>query len=176
MKVIKIISAIALASVAIFFIAGVFIPKSYSVSRSLVVNAPDSLVYTNIVNFDNFLKWNPWSRMEPTARVQISGMPGVPGHLYKWKGEDLGTGFMKVRAVSPYTNADFQLTFQEPFQSEANNRFTLEKVATGTKVTWTMEDHSDATADKWMFLMMDNMLGKDFESGLQNLKELSEQQ
>lgn len=49
---------------AIFFIGGIFLPKTYSVSRSIVVNAPDSVIYKNIADFNNFLigthgtKWN----------------------------------------------------------------------------------------------------------------------
>jgi hypothetical protein len=174
MKFLKIVLIILVVIAAVFFAGGQFLPNNYSVSRTTVIKAEDSVVYKNVVDFNNFLKWNPWSRMEPTAWVDITGDAGTPGHFYQWNGKELGKGHMKIQEVKPYKAADFQLTFEEPFKSEAQNHFSFEKVAEGTKVTWSMQGQSDATVDKWMYLTMDQMIGKDFDSGLQNLKELSE--
>lgn len=75
------------ALAALFFIVGMFLPTSYSVTRSIVVNSPDSVVYNHVANFNNFMKWNPWYKMEPTAKVEISGPVAQPDHLYTWNGE-----------------------------------------------------------------------------------------
>ena len=174
MKFLKILLIILVVLAAIFFVGAQFLPNNYSVSRSTIIKAKDSVVYSNVVDFNNFLKWNPWSRMEPSADVEITGEAGAPGHFYQWHGKELGEGHMKIQEVKPYTAADLQLIFEEPFKSEAQNHFTFEEVQEGTKVTWSMQGQSDAVTDKWIYLTMDHMLGKDFESGLKNLKELSE--
>jgi len=174
MKFVKIVLIILAVLTGIIAIGAEFLPNTYTVSRSTTIKAPDSVVYQNVVDFHNFLKWNPWSRMEPTAIVTISGDSGSPGHLYQWAGKELGIGHMEIQEVKAYSDAEIKLTFEEPFESDAQNHFTFERVKGGTKVTWTMKDQSDATLDKWMYLTMDNMMGKDFESGLKNLKEMSE--
>lgn len=174
MKFLKILLIILALLTAIIAIGAEFLPNTYTVSRSTTIEAPDSVVYQNVVNFHNFLKWNPWSRMEPTAAVKISGEIGSPGHLYQWAGKELGIGHMQIQEAKPYSDADIQLMFEEPFKSAAQNHFKFERVKGGTRVTWTMRDQSDAILDKWMYLTMDNMMGKDFESGLKNLKEMSE--
>ena len=174
MKFLKILLIVLVVLVAIFFAGAHLLPNSYTVSRTTVIKAKDSVVYANVVDFNNFIKWNPWSRMEPSAKVEITGDAAAPGHFYQWSGKELGKGHMKIQEVKPYSAADLQLTFEEPFKSEAQNHFTFENVAEGTKVTWSMQGQSDAAVDKWMYLTMDQMIGKDFDSGLQNLKELSE--
>lgn len=174
MRFLKILLIILAVLTAVIAIGAEFLPNTYTVSRSTTIKASDSVVYQNVVNFHNFLKWNPWSRMEPTAVVKISGDIGNPGHLYEWAGTELGIGHMQLQEVKPYSDAEILLTFEEPFESDAQNHFTFEKVRGGTRVTWSMKDQSDAILDKWMYLTMDNMMGKDFESGLKNLKEMSE--
>ena len=174
MKILRILVVIVVVIAAIFFIGAMFLPNSYTISRSQLINAPDSVVYNNVTNFNNFLKWNPWSRMEPSASVEVTGTAGKPGHLYKWQGEKLGQGFMQIKEVQPYSATDFLLVFEEPFRSEAQCHFDFEETSGGTKVTWSMSGESNSAMDKWMYLNMDNMMDKDFVSGLKNLKELSE--
>ncbi|HYK77919.1 MAG TPA: SRPBCC family protein [Daejeonella sp.] len=174
MKFLKFLLIIIVVLVAIFFIGGLFLPKSYSVSRSTIIKAPDSVVYKNISDFHQFLKWNPWTQKEPSAKVEISGTVGQPGHLYKWHGKDSGEGFMEIKSAQPFSMIDFQLNFIKPWESQAENSFALEKVDEGTKVTWNMQGEARSTKEKWLFLNTDMMIGKDFEDGLSNLKELSE--
>lgn len=173
MRFLKILLIILVAITAIIFIGAPFLPNTYTVNRSTIINAQDSVVFKNVASFHNFLKWNPWNRMEPTAKVEISGKIGMPGHLYQWEGEELGKGHMQIQEVKLYSDIDLQLTFEEPF-NQAQNHFSFERVTEGTRVTWTMQDQSDAVLDKWIYLNMDNMVGKDFEDGLKSLKELSE--
>jgi hypothetical protein len=174
MKILKIILVTVISLAALFFIVGLFLPKTYHVERSIVVNAPDSVVYNNISDFNKFLKWNPWSKMEPSAKVDISGPASQPGHLYKWEGKETGTGQMKIKNVEPSKLVDIELTFLKPFESTADTKFQLEPNAQGTKVTWIMQGNNKSVIEKWMGLSMDSMIGKDFEDGLQNLKTFSE--
>jgi hypothetical protein len=176
MKALRILLIIVVAIAAIFFIGGLFLPKTYSVSRSKIIKAPESVVFSNVANFNNFLKWNPWTKMEPSAKVEITGTPAKPGHLWKWKGEETGQGQMEITNVYPNSKVDFLLTFTAPFQSIAKNSFNFEPEGNPDeiKVTWSMNGNSNSIMERWMYLNMDNMIGKDFESGLENLKQLSE--
>lgn len=176
MKALKIILIIIGVLAAIFLIGSLFLPKTYDVSRSIVINAPESTVYNNVADFNNFLKWNPWYKMEPTAKVEVSGSAAQPGHLYKWEGKDTGTGQMLIKSTEPPKTVDIELKFIKPFESNAETQFQLDPTEQGTKVTWRMSGENKSMIQKWMGLTMDNMIGKDFESGLQSLKQLSEKQ
>jgi carbon monoxide dehydrogenase subunit G len=53
--------------------------------------------------------------------------------------------------------------------------FDLEAEGEGTRVTWTVEmDMGNNPVGRWMGLMMDGMVGKDFDAGLANLKAKAE--
>jgi hypothetical protein len=155
-------------------VGGLFLPKTYSVNRTLVINAPDSVIYKNIADFNEFTKWNPWSKMEPTAKVTVSGTPMQADHLYQWEGDKTGSGQMTIKNVDSNKMVDIELKFIKPMENIADTRFDITPEGTGNKVTWTMSGESNGTLSKWMCLMMDQMIGKDFESGLQSLKAKSE--
>lgn len=174
MKAFRIIMGILLILLAIFFMGGLLLPRTYSISRSILINAPDSVVFINVADFNNFLKWNPWTKMEPSASVTISGTPAVPGHLWEWDGDKTGQGEMEIKETKPYSLVAYELTFKEPFESSANTRFTFEKTAGGTLVVWAMSGEAKSIGDRWMGMSMDMMMDKDFTSGLNSLKELSE--
>ncbi|WP_421940739.1 SRPBCC family protein [Pedobacter sp.] len=175
MKFLKILIGIIVVLALIFVIGGLFLPKTYSVSRSTVINAPDTTIYTNIADFNQFVKWNPWSKMEPSAKVTVSGPAAQPEHLYQWEGKETGTGQMKIVKVEPSKMIDIELKFIKPFESLADTKFDIQPDGTGNKVIWTMSGENNLIS-KWMcvFVSMDSMIGKDFEDGLKSLKEKSE--
>ncbi len=174
MKILKVVLGIIAVLLIIFFVGGMFLPKTYSVNRSTVINAPDSVIYKNIADFNEFYKWNPWAKMEPTAKTTVTGNIAQPGHLYTWEGDKTGSGYMKVKSVEPNIMVDIELKFIKPFESSSDTRFDIVKEASGNRVTWTMSGENVGTMNKWMGLMMDGMIGKDFEDGLKFLKEKSE--
>lgn len=175
MKFLKVLLVIIAVLVVIFFVGGLFLPKTYSVSRSATINAPDSVIYKNIADFNEFTKWNPWSKMEPSAKITVSGPVAQPGQLYAWEGKETGTGQMKIIKAEPSKLVDIELKFIKPFESIADTKFEIQPEGTGQKVTWTMSGDNNIIS-KWMcvFVSMDKMIGKDFEDGLKNLKEKSE--
>jgi len=176
MKFLKVLLGIIVVLVIVIIIGGLFLPKNYSVSRSTTVNAPDSVVFKNIADFNQFYKWNPWAKMEPTAKTTFSGTPAQPGHVYAWTGKETGAGEMKILKVEPNKLVDIDLFFKEPFESHADTKFEIQPDGSGNKVTWTMSGDQNLIS-KWMCVFMggmDKMIGKDFENGLASLKEKSE--
>ncbi|WP_316797994.1 SRPBCC family protein [Pedobacter frigidisoli] len=176
MKFLKILLAILVILVVIIIAGSFFLPKTYSVSRSVSISAPDSVVYRNIADFKEFYKWNPWAKMEPSAKVSFSGTAAEPGHIYEWAGKETGAGQMKILKVETNKLVDIDLFFKEPFESHADTKFEILPEGPANKVTWTMSGENNMIS-KWMCLIMggmDKMIGKDFETGLADLKKKSE--
>lgn len=175
MKILKVLGIIIVILAVIIVVGGMFLPKTYSVSRTTLINAPDSVIYKNIADFNEFLKWNPWAKMEPTAKTTISGPIAQANHLYEWEGKETGSGQMKIKQVELNKMVDIELKFIKPFESLADTKFEIAPDGIGNKVTWTMSGEQNLIS-KWMcvFVSMDKMIGKDFEDGLKYLKEKSE--
>jgi hypothetical protein len=176
MKFLKVFLVIVLILVAIIIVGGMFLPKTYTVSRSINVGATDTTVYQNVADFNHFLKWNPWYKMEPSAKITITGAPAQVGHTYAWKdGKKTGAGEMKITEATPYTSVKTAMKFLEPFENSTQVQFNFAKLGDSTKVIWSMNGENNIVA-RWicLFMDMDAMVGKDFEAGLKSLKQLSE--
>ena len=176
MKVLKVIIGIIVVLAIVLVVGSFLLPKTYSVSRSITINAPDSVIYKNIADFNEFYTWNPWAKMEPSAKTTFSGTPVTPGHQYNWVGKETGSGYMKIKTLQKNKNIDIELKFIEPFESLADTKFDIIPEGSSQKVTWTMSGENNMIS-KWMCVFMggmDGMIGKDFESGLASLKEKSE--
>jgi hypothetical protein len=110
--------------------------------------------------------------MKRTFGATTSGQ----GAAYAWEGnKDVGQGRMQIaEAVAPSRLA-IKLDFVKPFEAHNLVEFTLEPAGEATNVTWAMRGHTPYFAKIiHVFFDMDSMVGKDFETGLANLKAAAE--
>ena len=68
-----------------------------------------------------------------------------------------------------------KLDFLKPFEGHNTSEFTMSPRGDSTEVTWAMFGNSAFMAKiMHVFVSMDKLMGKDFESGLANLKAVAE--
>jgi hypothetical protein len=174
MKALKIILYIIIALVIIWFAGGFFLPGSVHMERSANINAPDSVIFANVADFNNFTKWNPFYKMDPKTKVIISGPQGQPGYTYHWVSEQTGEGLMVVASVQRASGITWDMKFIKPFETQAQAGFLIAPSGSSCKVTWTYDQESHTTLERWMSLCTNSLLGKAYEDGLNDLKMLSE--
>ena len=147
-------------------------PK-FQVEKSIDINAPAPRVRDTIQDYRQWSVWSPWLCMEPSAKVDCSGLAATPGHAYCWEGELVGSGRMTLAEIDGNTDK-MDLTFLKPFKSTAKVEFTTTELDAGnTRVTWCM----DSGLPFFLFFMtgtMKAMIGMDYHRGLQMLKEYVE--
>jgi len=177
MKFVKILLIAVGALAALFLLVAAFLPSSYAVERSIEINKAPEIVFEHVADFNNYLKWNPWSKMDPTAKNTISGTQKTVGASWVWEGnEQLGKGSMTIEKIEPYKTIHSKLTFMEPYQSVARDSWTFEATANGTKATWHNTGELAYPVMRYFGLMLEGMLGPQFEQGLQSLRALCEAQ
>ena len=83
---------------------------------------------------------------------------------------------MEILSAEPLLTS-IKLDFLSPFESHNRTNFVLEPQGSATRVTWTM-DGPNTFMSKLMsvFVSMDKMVGKDFDTGLNQLKSAAEKQ
>ena len=82
---------------------------------------------------------------------------------------------MKITSVDAPNKIHADLHFLKPFKSESKLDWDLKPAGDGTSVTWTMvANHNLMTRVMNAFGLMEKMVGKDFDKGLNKLKSLSE--
>jgi hypothetical protein len=151
-------------------------PDTFQVQRQTHIKAPPEAIAPLLTDFHRWAVWSPWEKLDPAMRRTFSGAENGKGAIYAWQGNsDVGQGRMEIAAVSP-SKVDIDLDFLSPFESHNKVVFALQPQGDGTLVAWTMNGDSNYMSKVMqVFISMDSMIGKDFDSGLAALKTAAEQ-
>lgn len=151
-------------------------PDTYKVERSIVVDAPADVVFPYANNYKKWNEWSPWAKLDPNIKTTYEGAEEGKGAIYKWSGnDDVGTGQMTIVESVENKKVAHDLKFITPFESEAKTAILLDETDGKTKVTWTMSGNNDFMSKAFsLFMNMEEMIGKDYEKGLNNLKPIVE--
>jgi Polyketide cyclase / dehydrase and lipid transport len=165
-----------LAAIVVLLVYASTRPDTFTVQRSISIDAPANVVYPLIADFHNWSTWSPFEKMDPAMKRTLSGADSGRGAVYAWEGNDqAGVGRMEITAASPPSNVAIQLDFTKPFAAHNNVDFTLAPKNNATTVTWTMRG-TNGYVGKLMgvFFNMDDMVGGQFDSGLAAMKAEAE--
>lgn len=175
LKIIWIAVAIVTVGMLIVFVVASTKPAMFHVERSATIAASPDHITPLLNNFHRWDAWSPWAKLDPNMRTAFSGPAAGPGAVYTWEGNrKVGQGRMEVLS-STQTDTSVKLDFLSPFESHNTSNFHLAPEGNATIVTWSM-DGPNTFLGKVMsvFVSMDRIIGKDFESGLANLKTAAE--
>ncbi len=165
-----VLGVVLVAIVAVLTMAALQ-PDTYRVERSRVVHGTPAQVSPFLTDMHAWITWNPWDEMEPTSHKEYSDPASGVGAWYTWEGEQLGSGRMEITSITP-TEVEYDLRFLAPMEDDAEVVFTLAPEGDGTRVTWTMNGHNSFMGKLFgLFVNMDEMIGADFDRGLENLDE-----
>lgn len=174
MKVLKTIGIILLALVGLFFFAALIAPKSMEVERSIVIEAPPEVVFNTVNDLRTWESWSPWKEMDPTMKVTMGKTAVGAGAAYSWTAEEAGSGTMRILSSTPNKAIDTEVEFDG--MGSALGHWTFIEVDSGTQANW---GFSSRPAYPWniMYLFFGpEAVEKDFDRGLELLKEHVEEQ
>jgi len=170
-----------IALVVVVIIAGILIfaatkPDTFRVERSAAIKAPPEKVFALINDFKRWEAWSPWEKKDPAMKRTYGATTGGKGAHYAWEGNsDVGQGSMDIAESVPPSKIALKLDFIKPFEGHNTVVFTLAPKGDMTDVTWSMSGPAPFMSKVMqVFINMDTMVGKDFESGLANLKAAAE--
>lgn len=170
--------ALVVLFVAAIAVAVALAPTRAKVEREVTINKPREEVFNYVRNLKAQNDWGPWFRKEPTMKQHFRGTDGEVGFVTHWKGEnpEVGEGEQEIKRIVPNERVDTELRFIQPFESKADAYLITEPVGEGqTKVRWGFDTEMPRPMNVMLlFMSMDDMVGPDFESGLNNLKTILE--
>lgn len=151
-------------------------PDEFAVERKLRIAATPEQLWPLVGELRGFNRWNPYERKDPTMKGTYSGTAAGVGSRYGWESDKVGTGSMEVTGQQPGRAVQMKLDFVKPFEAHNHAEFALQPTADGaTEVHWRMHGPANLMSKVMgVFMNMDNMVGKDFEDGLQNLRQIAE--
>ncbi len=175
MKAMKWFIGIAVLLAAVVLGGGMAISPGFVVTRSVVIDAPADKVFGLLEDPRAWKRWSVWNRRDPNMQIEYQGPQTGNGAQWSWHSRTEGDGAMTFVRVDPGKRLGYEL-FIADFGSTSSGAFDLEPQGAHTRVTWWMRGDMGANPlMRWMSLLADRMVGKDFEAGLANLKTLAEQ-
>jgi effector-binding domain-containing protein len=140
MKTLKYILLLLLILVIGFSIYIAVQPNSFDITRTKTINAPQSVIYNNVIDFKNWEAWSSWVEEKPETVITLSDKTEGIGGSYTWEDED-GIGTMKTIDAKPNTSITQEMQFSDFPTSD---------------VTWNLKPNENGTTDvTW------NIIGKD---------------
>lgn len=171
----KKILVILIALLAVLAIIGFLLPRNVRVTRSITIDRPASLIYATVNSFQLFARWSPWQDLDPNMHQTTEGAREGVGARLDWSGNDkVGSGSQLIVASTLDRSVISNIDFGK--MGTAKSSLLLIPQGPSTRITWTLDmDMGAAPVGRYFGLMMDGMIGKDFDRGLGKLKTLVEE-
>jgi Polyketide cyclase / dehydrase and lipid transport len=171
--IIAVVIALAIAAILIFAATK---PDTFSVQRSATMNAPAEKIFAILNDFQLWRGWSPWENKDPEMKRTYEGSERDKGAVYAWDGnKNVGSGRMEILEATTPSRVLIKLDFFKPFEGHNTAEFTMSPQGNATNVDWVMRGPAPFMFKVMeVFISCDKMIGKDFETGLANLKTLVE--
>jgi len=181
-EIIAIVAVVLAVAIAIVLILAVAKPDSFSVQRSVSVQAKPEKIFPWINDFHQWKSWSPYENKDPAMKRSYSGAADGKGAVYGWEGnKNVGSGRME-RFWMPRCRRRSSSSSISSRHSRATDTARIHHAAAGRCHQRDNQRHlADARSGALhcpgvmqVFINLDHMIGKDFEVGLVNLKNLAE--
>lgn len=178
MDIIKKIIIGLLGLIALVLLVTLFLPQDYAVEREIIINQPKDSVFNYVKYLKNQDNFSVWSTKDPAMKKTFTGTDGTVGAIAAWdsKDENVGVGEQEIKKITEGKRIDFELRFKVPFESTDDAYMITEAISPNqTKVKWGFKGKMPYPMNVMLpFMNMEEMLGKDLQDGLNNLKAVLE--
>lgn len=168
---------ILLGLIALVLLLALVVPKDLNATKEIVINKPVDEVFAFIKSLKNQQLYSKWATLDPNIKNEFRGTDGQPGFVNHWVGnKKVGEGEQEITAIEEGKAVYTDLRFIKPFKSFAKVKMATEAVdGNSTRVTWGFQSKMNYPMNIMkLFMNMSEMVGKDFSTGLANLKALLE--
>lgn len=176
LEVIGIVIAVVAVLIAAALIFAATKPDTFRVQRSTDIEASPERIFALVNDLPSHGAWSPWEQKDSAMTRTYSGPTSGRGAVYEWDGnKNIGKGRMEITESSPPSRVVFKLDFFKPFEAHNIAEIALDARGNSTNVTWAIYGPNRYLSKVMSLLFsIDKMIGREFETGLANLKSLTE--
>ena len=171
LRVIKWFAVVLGVLVLAFLLTGFLLPSSYAFERSITIQASPQQIHRFVGDLQRWPEWTPWAELEPSIQTTYGETTTGVGASQSWT-SDSGGGELTLTRSDPLSGVDYRMSFDGAFPSDGSIRY--EVIPEGTLVTWDMRGEADNFVGRYLALLIESMVGPNYESGLARLKALAE--
>ena len=164
--------------VAIPFIGAASLPTNFIIRREVIIKRPQQQLFDYIKFLKNHIQFNKWTMTDPNQSLEYRGTDATVGFFAAWDStnKSVGKGEQEISEITEGKGVKYTLRFVRPFEDTAGSELTSEKISDQeTKVIWNFTGKRKYGTKIFHFIFrLENMLGKDLQTSLGNLKNLLE--
>ncbi|NNE32747.1 MAG: transcription activator effector-binding protein [Winogradskyella sp.] len=167
MKFLKYILLLLLILIIGFSIYIAVQPNSFEVTRSKTINAPQPVIYNEVIDFANWEAWSAWVEEKPDTKISLGDQTDGVGGNYTWEDED-GIGRMKTIDADPFSSITQEMQFEDFPKSKVLWQFSGNENGT-TDVKWSISGEDLPFIFKFFSTIMggmENQIGPKYERSL----------
>lgn len=172
-KVLKFLGILILILVVGYLVLCIASPSEGKVEANAIIDAPKSVVWKQVSDFNNWGNWSPWKEMDTTIVAEASGPAGMEGAKYHYKGQKSGEGVCTNMGVNGM-EMKYEMNFITPFPGKAGGIYKVSDEGGKTKVMMTYSQPTPFLMRGMWALAGKNMLQHMFDRGFELLKVYSE--
>ncbi len=176
MKTIKRLFFALIAVLVILVVIGFLLPRQRHVERSVFIDAPPSVVFSQVNGLRHFNDWSPWVAVMPDAEYTFEGPDFGVGSKMSWSATEPRpeAGSQTIVASTPYERVDIEIDFGGKGTAQA--AYLLQAENGGTNLSWSFDtDFGINLLGRYWGLLLDRQLGPLYAQGLTNLKRIAEE-
>jgi len=176
MKIIKKILIGLGVFIALILIVALFVKKDFSAEREIMIQQPKDMVFDYVRYLKHQEEYSKWFKMDPNIRTTYVGVDGTVGFISHWESDEVGWGEQEIKKITEGERIDYEIRFLKPFKSVSPIYMTTEAIDENqTKVRWGISGKTIYPLNIMnLFMDMEAMIGEDFQIGLNNLKNILE--
>lgn len=178
MKVLKYVFGVIFAIIILILIVAAFSPSEYAVEREVIIYRPVTEVFDYVKYLKNQDDFSKWADMDPNMKKKYSGIDGTVGFISAWESdnEEVGKGEQEIMKIEINKRIDYELRFMEPFEATDEAYIITTAInSIQTNVKWGFKGSMNYPMNLMLLMMdMEEMLGNDLQTGLDNLKYVLE--
>jgi Polyketide cyclase / dehydrase and lipid transport len=163
---------LGLCALAVILLGVAFaLPGQVTIARSVVINAPESIVFPYLNDLHRFGDWSPWAARDPELAATFSGPDQGKGAKVEWTSSkpSVGAGSMQITESNPNRHIDLAVNFNG---LDGTSYYEVVPSGSGSKVTWGFGYESGTSPLKrWKGLLLDRYVGAEYRDALAKLKD-----
>ena len=163
--------------VGVLIVIGFFLPNAAHVERRITIQAPPSVVFSVVNDIKAFNQWSPWARIDPDTKYIFEGPQTGIGARMVWASDNpgVGSGSQEIIESEPDRRVAVALDFGE--QGNGTAYYDIQPEGINTLITWGFDTQFGYDlVGRYFGLMLDKLVGAEYDKGLSNLKVLVERQ
>lgn len=150
---------------------GLTLPQSYSVSKTIEINASTDTIKRLVVDFNEWHKWSPWQQVDPSIQFTVSEPSAGIGAHQSWLGK-WGFGEMTITELTN-NKMVFNILLNE--EDSVRGTFIFSEHPKSVSVACHIEGQANTLLiSGYMAIFSEYILNNTVTLGLNNLKTVAQ--